>query len=103
MYMATVTELATCYAVKVAYRRTVLSKALQNGTDTHDQRAKHDRRTPSVLLVEPWCKRHGEDRAELVASGDEPQNAGLDVVLALCVLVTIAEVCARQSSTQTPR
>jgi len=75
----------------------VLSKALKDGTDAHDERAEHDRPSSPVLLVEPWGNRHSEDGPKLVARRNEPQNTGLNVGLAFCVDIAVAEVLVERS------
>jgi hypothetical protein len=72
----------------------MLSKALQECAEDHDQRAAHDGRSPAVLLVVPWRNRNSKNGAELVARRDEAENTGLNIrLVGLWVYVTIAEIC----------
>jgi hypothetical protein len=70
----------------------MLGKPLQDGSDAHDHRTRHDRHSSAVLLIEPRGDGNSEDRAELVARGDETKKASFNSRLPLCVLVSVTEI-----------
>jgi hypothetical protein len=71
----------------------MLGKPLQDGTNAHDHRTRHDRHSSSVLLIEPRGDGDSEDRTELVARGDEAKKAIPDSRLPFGIDVSITEVC----------
>ena len=51
-------------------------------------------------MIEPWRDWDCKDGAELVASRDESEHAGLDIGLALCIYVTVSKIYHCQSCSE---
>lgn len=64
----------------------MLREALNDGTRDHDKRSDHDGPSPTEALVEPGCKGHTEDGAELVARVDEAKQTWLNRIFFLAVV-----------------
>lgn len=70
----------------------MLGETLQDGSNTHDQRTRHDGQSSTESLVEPRGDGNSENGAELVARRDKTKQASFDSPLALCVFEAIAEI-----------
>jgi len=70
----------------------VLSEALKNRTDNHDEGTGHDGPPTTVALCKPRSDGHRENGAELVARVDEAQQTRFDSRLVVVVNTSVSEI-----------
>lgn len=79
---------------------TMLSKALEKGSDNHEHRSTHDRPSSTEALVHIGSEWNGENGSKLVARRNETEKARFDCPLQFTLvvlgLITISKVCLCQ-------
>jgi hypothetical protein len=96
MYMPTLTQVSKMLHLSrfsaLNWQLTMLSKALKQSADDHNNGAGHDGPSSTEPMGEPGSNRNGNDRTKVVARVKESEEGRLDTGFLFLVEVAVTKV-----------